>query len=66
MARPTTTDLEADMTDLACRCGHARSWHEHYRDITDCSAKGCQCGQFSPGLRRRLAHLLNPNPEETT
>lgn len=58
MARPAPPDIGADVTDLVCRCGHAHSWHEHYRDGTDCSAKGCQCGNYSPGIRRRLARLF--------
>lgn len=43
---------------LACRCGHYRSVHEHYRSGTECGICGpAACPRFRPPLRARLGGL---------
>jgi hypothetical protein len=38
--------MSAGSAGKVCRCGHARTSHEHYRRGTDCAAEACDCVRF--------------------
>jgi hypothetical protein len=46
--RPRSPEEQAS----ACRCGHVRDTHEHYRRGTDCAV--CDCRRYVRRDRRRL------------
>lgn len=37
--------------NTACRCGHPRGFHLHYRKATDCSAPDCTCRRYRRATR---------------
>ena len=39
----------------ACRCGHSREMHDHYRSGTDCTLCNCPYWHVSRPLARSLA-----------